>query len=187
MPSKLSHLWYTPNLPYLFYISAIAAGLAMVSFEGIISSRALKRNEDEMPILQGLGRGARITLIVYLVAKVADMTYHGNWPLLAAGSKASLFWSIEMIVGVIVPIVLYSLKSVRESVNGLLVTSGLVLFGVVLNRFDVNFFAQAGTDKLYFPTVWELLVTFGLISAIILAYRLAVMHLPVFHEGPLNR
>jgi Ni/Fe-hydrogenase subunit HybB-like protein len=56
-----------------------------------------------------------------------------------------------------------------------------------LNRFDVNFFAQAGTDKLYFPTVWELLVTFGLISAIILAYRLAVMHLPVFHEGPLNR
>jgi Ni/Fe-hydrogenase subunit HybB-like protein len=187
MPSKLSHLWYTPNLPYLFYISAIAAGLAMVSFEGIISSRALKRNEDEMPILQGLGRGARITLIVYLVAKVADMTYHGNWSLLAAGSKASLFWSIEMIVGVIVPIVLYSLKSVRESVNGLLVTSGLVLFGVVLNRFDVNFFAQAGTDKLYFPTVWELLVTFGLISAIILAYRLAVMHLPVFHEGPLNR
>ena len=187
MPSKLSHLWYTPNLPYLFYISAIAAGLAMVSVEGIISTRALKRNVDEMPILQGLGRGARITLIIYLVAKIADMTYQGNWPLLFAGTKASLFWSVELIVGVIVPIVLYSMKSVRESENGLLVTSGLVLFGVVLNRFDVNFFAQAGTDTLYFPSIWEFLVTFGLISAIILAYRLAVMHLPVFHEGPLNR
>ena len=187
MPSKLSHLWYTPNLPYLFYLSAIAAGLAMVSVEGIISTRALKRNVDEMPILQGLGRGARITLIIYLVAKIADMTYQGNWPLLFAGTKASLFWSVELIVGVIVPIVLYSMKSVRESENGLLVTSGLVLFGVVLNRFDVNFFAQAGTDTLYFPSIWEFLVTFGLISAIILAYRLAVMHLPVFHEGPLNR
>jgi Ni/Fe-hydrogenase subunit HybB-like protein len=187
MPSKLSHLWYTPNLPYLFYLSAIAAGLAMVSVEGIVSSRALKRNVDEMPILQGLGRGARITLIIYLVAKIADMTYQGNWPLLFAGTKASFFWSVEMIVGVIVPIVLYSMKSVRESENGLLVTSGLVLFGVVLNRFDVNFFAQAGTDTLYFPSVWEMLVTIGLISAIILAYRLAVMHLPVFHEGPLNR
>ena len=187
MPSKLSHLWYTPNLPYLFYLSAIAAGLAMVSVEGIVSSRALKRNVDEMPILQGLGRGARITLIIYLVAKIADMTYQGNWPLLFAGTKASLFWSVELIVGVIVPIVLYSMKSVRESENGLLVTSGLVLFGVVLNRFDVNFFAQAGTDTLYFPSIWEFLVTFGLISAIILAYRLAVMHLPVFHEGPLNR
>jgi Ni/Fe-hydrogenase subunit HybB-like protein len=187
MPGKLSHLWYTPNLPYLFYLSAIAAGLAMVSFEGIISSRALKRNEDEMPILQGLARGARITLIIYLLAKVADMTYHGNWPLLLAGSKASLFWSVEMIVGVIVPILLYSIKSVRESINGLLFTSGLVLFGVVLNRFDVNFFAQTETDTLYFPTVWEILVTIGLISAIIMTYRLAVMHLPVFHEGPLNR
>jgi Ni/Fe-hydrogenase subunit HybB-like protein len=187
MPSKLSHLWYTPNLPYLFYLSAIAAGLAMVSVEGIVSTRALKRNVDEMPILQGLGRGARITLIIYLVAKIADMTYQGNWPLLFAGTKASLFWSVELIVGVIVPIVLYSIKSVRESENGLLVTSGLVLFGVVLNRFDVNFFAQAGTDTLYLPSVWELFVTFGLISAIILAYRLAVMHLPVFHEGPLNR
>jgi len=187
MPSKLSHLWYTPNLPYLFYLSAIAAGLAMVSVEGIVSTRALKRNVDEMPILQGLGRGARITLIIYLVAKIADMTYQGNWPLLFAGTKASLFWSVELIVGVIVPIVLYSIKSVRESENGLLVTSGLVLFGVVLNRFDVNFFAQAGTDTLYLPSVWELFVTVGLISAIILAYRLAVMHLPVFHEGPLNR
>lgn len=187
MPSKLSHLWYTPNLPYLFYLSAIAAGLAMVSFEGIVSSRALKRNVDEMPILQGLGRGARITLIIYLVAKIADMTYQGNWPLLFAGTKASFFWSVEIIVGVIVPILLYSMKSVRESENGLLVTSGLVLFGVVLNRFDVNFFAQAGASTLYFPSVWEMLVTVGLISAIILAYRLAVMHLPVFHEGALNR
>jgi Ni/Fe-hydrogenase subunit HybB-like protein len=187
MPSKLSHLWYTPNLPYLFYLSAIAAGLAMVSFEGIVSSRALKRNVDEMPILQGLGRGARITLIVYLVAKVADMTYQGNWPLLFAGSKASFFWSVEMLVGVIVPIVLYSMKSLRESENGLLATSGLVLFGVVLNRFDVNFFAQQGSGSFYFPSIWELLVTIGLISAIIMAYRLAVMHLPVFHEGPLNR
>ena len=187
MPSKLSHLWYTPNMPYLFYLSAIAAGLAMVSFEGIISTRALKRNVNEMPILQGLGRGARITLIIYLVAKIADMTYQGNWPLLFAGTRASLFWSVELIVGVIVPIALYSMKSVRESENGLLVTSGLVLFGVVLNRFDVNFFAQAGTDTLYLPSVWELFVTVGLISAIILAYRLAVMHLPVFHEGPLNR
>ncbi len=187
MPSKLSHLWYTPNLPYLFYLSAIAAGLAMVSFEGIISSRALKRKEDEMPILQGLGRGARIALIVYFLAKVADMTYHGNWPLLFAGTKASFFWSVEMIVGVIVPIALYSMKSVRESENGLLATSSLVLFGVILNRFDVNFFAQQGSGSFYFPSIWEFLVTIGLMSAIILAYRLAVMHLPVFHEGPLNR
>jgi len=101
-----------------------------------------------MPILQGLGRGARITLLIYLVAKAADMT------ITATGRSCSREQGESVLERrddrrVIVPIVLYSLKSVRESVNGLLVTSGLVLFGVVLNRFDVNFFAS-GTDKLYF-------------------------------------
>ena len=88
-PAKLSHLWWSPNLPYLFYLSAIAAGLAMVAFEGIVSTRGLKR-ESEMDITQGLGRGARITLVLYLVAKVADMTYQGNWPLLFAGNQGQL-------------------------------------------------------------------------------------------------
>ncbi len=185
-PAKLSHLWWTPNLPYLFYLSAIAAGLAMVAFEGIVSTRGLKR-ESEMDITQGLGRGARITLVLYLVAKVADMTYQGNWPLLFAGNRASFFLSAEILIGVIIPIVLYSMKSIQESETGQLMASSFVLLGVIFNRFNVNFFTQAGSETLYFPAIWEVLVTLGLLSAIVMFYRLAVMHLPVFHEGPLNR
>ncbi len=185
-PAKLRHLWYTPNLPYLFYLSAIAAGLAMVSFETLIGSRTLRR-ESEMDIARGLGSGARTTLVLYLVAKAADMTVHGNWPLLLAWNKASFFWSAEMLIGVLAPIVLYSMKSIRESENGLLTTASLVIVGVVFNRFNVNFFTQAGTGTFYFPAVTEILVTLGLVSAIVLLYRLAVMHLPVFHEGALNR
>jgi Ni/Fe-hydrogenase subunit HybB-like protein len=185
-PAKLSHLWWTPNLPYLFYLSAIAAGLAMVAFEGIVSSRGLKR-EYEMDITQGLGRGARITLLLYLVAKIADMTYHDNWPLLFAWNKASFFWSAEILIGAVIPILLYSIKSIRESESGQLTAATFVIIGVVFNRFNVNFFTQAGSETLYVPAIWEILVTLGLLSAIVMLYRLAVMHLPVFHEGPLNR
>jgi Ni/Fe-hydrogenase subunit HybB-like protein len=88
---------------------------------------------------------------------------------------------------VIIPIILYSIKSVRESENGLLTAASLVIVGVVFNRFNVNFFTQAGTGTFYFPAITEILVTLGLVSAIVLLYRLAVMHLPVFHEGALNR
>jgi hypothetical protein len=35
----MSHIWWTPNVPYMFYLSAIAAGLAMVTIEGIVSTR----------------------------------------------------------------------------------------------------------------------------------------------------
>lgn len=184
-PHKLNPLWYSPIMPQMFYISAIAAGLAMVSFESILSSQGLKR-EYEMDILQGLARGARITLALYLIVKITDMAVRGTYVHLGA-NIATVFWLLEIIGGVVVPIVLYSMKSVTESVNGLRTAASLVLAGVVLNRFDVNFFTQTGKGTFYFPAVWEFLVTVGLVSLAVMLYRLAVMHLPVFHEGALNR
>jgi Ni/Fe-hydrogenase subunit HybB-like protein len=83
---------------------------------------------------------------------------------------------------VIVPIALYTMKSVRESVNGLLTAASFVIVGTILNRFNVNFFAQAGPNTRYFPSLMEILVTIGLVSLMILLYRLAVTYLPVFHE-----
>jgi hypothetical protein len=46
-------------------------------------------------------------------------------------------------IGVILPILLLSVKSIKESENGLLTTSILVLFGVVFNRFNMTFFTQS--------------------------------------------
>jgi len=181
MPHKVPSLWYTPNLPYMFYISAIAVGLAMVSFESIVSTKSFRR-EQELEIIKGLGRGAMITLIIYLAFKIGDLAYRGALPLLFTSGKASLFFNIEMLIGVIIPILLYLTKSARESVNGLLVAASCVIVGTVMNRFNVNFFAQAGPRTSYFPSLWEILVTIGLVSLMILLYRLAVTYLPVFHE-----
>ena len=38
-PGKLHPLWYSPFLPVFFFISAIAAGITMVIFEGMLSHR----------------------------------------------------------------------------------------------------------------------------------------------------
>ena len=181
MPHKVPALWWTTNLPYMFFISAIALGLAMVSFESIVSARAFKR-EPEMEILTGLGKGVLITLCLYFVFKVGDLAYRGALTQVFAGGKPSLFFILEMLVGVIVPIVLYSMKSIRESVNGLFLAACCVMAGTVLNRFNVNFFAQAGPNTSYFPSLVEILVTIGLVSLMILLFRLAVTYLPVFHE-----
>jgi Ni/Fe-hydrogenase subunit HybB-like protein len=181
MPHKVPPLWYTPNLPYLFFISAIALGMAMVSLESIMSSRAFKR-PPETEVLQGLAKGAVITLGIYLAFKVIDLAMHGALPAVFSSGKASVFFALEILVGVIVPIVLYSMKSIKESVNGLLLASSCVIAGTVLNRFNVNFFAQAGERTSYFPSIIEVLVTVGLVSFMILLYRLAVTYLPVLHD-----
>jgi Ni/Fe-hydrogenase subunit HybB-like protein len=181
MPHKVPALWWTTNLPYMFYVSAIALGLAMVSFESIVSARAFKR-EQEMDVVKGLGKGVLITLCLYLAFKLGDLAYRGALPLLFTSGKASVFFNLELLIGVIVPIALYAMKSVRESVNGLLTAASFVIVGTILNRFNVNFFAQAGPDTHYFPSLWEILVTVGLVALMVLLYRLAVTYLPVFHE-----
>jgi Ni/Fe-hydrogenase subunit HybB-like protein len=181
MPHKVPALWWTTNLPYMFYVSAIALGLAMVSFESIVSARAFKR-EQEMDVVKGLGKGVLITLCLYLAFKLGDLAYRGALPLLFTSGKASVFFNLELLIGVIVPIAIYAMKSVRESVNGLLTAASFVIVGTILNRFNVNFFAQAGPDTHYFPSLWEILVTVGLVALMVLLYRLAVTYLPVFHE-----
>jgi Ni/Fe-hydrogenase subunit HybB-like protein len=181
MPHKVPALWWSSNLPYMFYTSAIALGLAMVSFEAIVSAWAFKR-EQETDIIRGLGRGVLITLCLYFAFKVGDLAYRGALPMVFAGGKASVFFILEMLIGVIVPIGLYAVKSIRESVNGLFLAACCVIVGTVMNRFNVNFFAQAGPNTSYFPSIAEILVTVGLVSLMVLLYRLAVTYLPVFHE-----
>jgi Ni/Fe-hydrogenase subunit HybB-like protein len=181
MPHKVPALWWTTNLPYMFYVSAIALGLAMVSFEAIVSAWVFKR-EQETDIIRGLGRGVLITLCIYLAFKLGDLAYRGALPLVFSSGKPSLFFILEMLIGVIVPIGLYATKSIRESVNGLFLAACCVIVGTVLNRFNVNFFAQAGPNTNYFPSITEILITIGLVSLMVLLYRLAVTYLPVFHE-----
>jgi Ni/Fe-hydrogenase subunit HybB-like protein len=144
-----------------------------------VSARAFKR-EPETDILEGLARGTMITLCIYLAAKFGDMAYRGALPAIFSSGKASVFFILEIAVGAIVPIVLYAQKSIRQSVNGLLLASGCVIAGTVMNRFNVNFFAQAGPNTSYFPSVVEILITVGLVALMILLYRLAVTYLPVF-------
>jgi len=44
MPSKLHPFWYTPALPFLFFASAVAVGLAMTIFESTQSAKAFGRH-----------------------------------------------------------------------------------------------------------------------------------------------
>ena len=57
VPEKLYPLWYTPILPLLFCVSAIAVGLAMTIFESWHCSRAFGR-ALELPLLASMGTGA---------------------------------------------------------------------------------------------------------------------------------
>lgn len=181
VPAKMNKLWYSPVMPQMFYLSAICVGLAMTNFETIVSARVFKK-EYEYGIISGLAKGTSIALLIYLVLKVIDLQVRGALPLLFEGSAASKMYLTEIVAGVIVPMVVLWIRSVRESIGGVLFASILVIAGVLLNRFNTNFFAQISSGASYFPTWRELAITAGLISLGVFLYRLAVIYLPVFHS-----
>jgi len=179
-PTKTHPLWWSPMLPALFLMSAIAGGLPMVIVESLLASRALKL-QPETALLSRLARYIPILLGVYGAAKIVDVLVRGVAGHLVSGSAQGVVWLVEVGAGVVLPLALLSSHRVRESAAGLLTSSLLVVLGVAMNRVDVFLvaFRPVTADHAYVPAITEVLVTVGLVATLVLVYRVIVTWLPV--------
>ena len=189
-PTKLFPLWWTPILPILFFTSAIIIGMAMVIFESTLSARYFHRGL-EIDLMEKLAKVIQIVLTIYLVIKFGQLAIAGDLKyLFTSGLMSVLFWA-EILIGAVAPIVLFLIKRIRQSSNGLLLGVVILLVGMILNRFNVSWFGVQHPDPVtymptfmsavhYFPSLPEVLVSVGIFSAGILAFGLAVKYLPVF-------
>ena len=180
VPYKMHPLWHTPVLPLLFLLSAVSVGFPMVIVESIWAARSFGR-KPEMHLLASLGKTVSVLLFVYFSFKVGDMIIRGTVPWLLQPGLESFMFLLEMVGGVIVPGVMLLSPRIRHSPPHLLTAALLVVFGVVLNRINVFLVAYEplyATER-YFPAIGEIAVTAGLISTLILIYRLMVFVFPV--------
>jgi Ni/Fe-hydrogenase subunit HybB-like protein/Fe-S-cluster-containing dehydrogenase component len=185
-PYKLHHLWWSPLSPLLFLLSAIMVGLPMVIFTILYASWSLNRR-PEMHILSRLAsRYVPAFIALYLAAKVADMIWRGTYGYLVDGSYEGVLWTIEVLAGVVLPLVLFLRPGVRRSPRWLAATCLLVISGVILNRLNVFVLAYHPpfTEKRYFPSAIEFMVSIGLVAALLLVYRVMVTYLPILSPQP---
>jgi Ni/Fe-hydrogenase subunit HybB-like protein len=184
-PTKVHPLWYTPILPLLFLMSAIAVGFPMVIFESIVASRSFKL-KPERELLSGIALYTPVLLAFYLAVKIGDLTLRDAIGYVFEGSVQSVMFLIEIGLGVVAPMVILLSRRARNSISGLFIAASLVIFGVALNR--INVFLVSYTPlypmKQYFPSPFEVLVTLGLISTLVLVYRAMVMIFPVIAAPP---
>jgi len=192
-PTKLHLLWWTPILPILFFISSLSIGLAMIILESSLSSRYFKRGL-ETHLLEKLAKAIPIVLVVYLVLKFGELAVAGDLGyLFSSGSMSILFWG-EILLGGFLPIIWFLIKKNRQNPNALLTGAIFLLLGMILNRFNVSWFAVEHADPgvyipafmsnvHYIPTLPEISVSLGIFSAGILAFGLAAKYLPVFEPG----
>jgi Ni/Fe-hydrogenase subunit HybB-like protein len=185
IPSKLSPLWYSPKLPYMFLVSAVMMGLSMVSFETILSAKAF-RHKPPMDILSGLARGTLIVTVLYLGLKLWDLASGPGVGTAFTGSLAANMYLLEMVIGVILPFLLLLSKNVRSRLNSIFAVDILVVVGIVLNRLNVGIFGMAdytsrfGMD--YFPSWIEFTVTLAMASLAIFGFKVSAKYLNLFQE-----
>jgi Polysulphide reductase len=100
------------------------------------------------------------------------------------GSLEGNMYLLEMLIGVILPIGLLSLKTVRTNVNALFSINMLVITGVLLNRMNVCLFSMESYNtwrgSAYSPSWMEFLVSLGIISLGVFLYKMSAKHLPLF-------
>lgn len=185
VPKKLSSFWYNAQLPTLFLVSAVMMGLSMVSLESILSGFAFKHKTD-IGILSGLARGTMISTVIYLFMKI---WYLAQGPGIAAafsGTMEANMYLLEMAIGVIIPLGLLSVKSLRESQRSILLIDILVISGILINRMNVSIiglYRDAGAAGAgYFPTWMEFVVTLAFISFAILGFKVCAKYLRLLPE-----
>ena len=182
---KMHPLWQTPVLPLLFFLSAISVGFPMVIFESCIAARSL-RLEPERKVLLKLGNMIAPILLIYLAFKLGDMFIRETFVYLTVLNVQSVMFIVEVVVGVIIPLIMFLTKRVVKSLRLTFIASAFVIFGVIVNRID-NFviaYHPPYSVKAYFPAFGEIAVTLGFVALFILIYRAVVMYLPVISAEP---
>jgi Ni/Fe-hydrogenase subunit HybB-like protein len=181
--SKWHDLWDTPISSLLFLLSAFMVGFPMVIFESMYASWSFKL-EPEMEILSPLAKYVVFFTGLYLAFKVGDVLVRESYVLLAEWSAQSICFIIEMVFGLIVPFVMLLSARVRRTPKLLFIAALLIVLGVAFNRVNVFLVAYQPpyATKTYFPAFSEIAVTVGLISLLILVYRVIVTYLPVISQ-----
>lgn len=190
LPFKTDQLWFSGILWILFYLTSIAMGLSVMIFVWIVGSKAFGR-KVEVDLLGKLGKGAMWLLVTYLVLRGGDLWFTGDLAAVFRFDAQSIWFWIEVVVGVILPILLFAQASIRKSESGLLFTSLLVIVGVFINRFNATLIAQqvnrftvaAVTETAGYTPHWiEYAVQIGVLAAATLAWYFAARILPIFPE-----
>ncbi len=198
-------LWYKPSLPILFILSAVAGGLSLTLFGTLLVSQLKGRAVVKEEVVRGVAIVAGAAMLGYLYLKLwdwASTTYYSNVPAREAGLNLLLqttpygqaFWWIEVLIGGLVPAIIFLWPRLRKNNYMLMLGCVLAVIGVVSLRWSVTVSGlvvpqdwSPGAAYLfprfsYRPTLPEIGAVLGIIAYAALGFTLGVRFLPIYRE-----
>jgi Ni/Fe-hydrogenase subunit HybB-like protein len=177
---KVYPLWYSQYQTTNFYLSALPAGLAMVIIAMYLCMRSLNVKLD--PNLLGeLGRVITPLLVIFGLFRFVDLLrQHAGEYLFMARPETFYFW-LEIAIFIVAPVILFNMKRINTTPIGLYWASAITVAGFITHRVNVSITSlERATGTHYVPKWSELAVTVMLISAAVIVFRWAVLHLKIF-------
>ena len=185
-PGKVHPLWYSSPFQWFHFItSAVFAGLSMLIVVSTLSKWFLrwrcddnfKRSLDTLTV--GLAKGASLALITYLVIKIIAIAHDNDWAYLFSGWGQ--WFLFEMAVGVIAPLVLFTMAVRNDKASLARLGAFIAVFGIALNRLNTALITF--NWKLYqeIPHWREVVIVITVYATYIVVYRAVLARMPILY------
>jgi Ni/Fe-hydrogenase subunit HybB-like protein len=195
---KARPFWFKPEMSVLFMFSAIVGGISLTLFATMLSSRLTNKARINDVLTERAAQFVGYLLIGYFYFRAWDAlattyTYDPGRSeglhFLTQGPFAFNFWIVEMLFGMLVPMILLLYKPTRMNGFWRMLALLLVAVGVVAFRWDTNITGQlviisyvpgaAITYTSYYPSWIEILTGAAIIAYGLTAFSLGVKYMRV--------
>lgn len=196
-------LWYNPAMPVLFILSAAGGGLSAALFVTLLVSRLRGEYVVKREVLRDVATIAGAALSFYLYLKLWNwlaQNYYSSLPARTSGLEilfqtspyGATFWWIEVLLGSLVPIIIFFTPRLRRSDWMLMLGAALAITGVVMLRWNTTISGlvvpldwSPGTAYLfprlaYTPNLIEIGAFAGIVSYALLGLTLGIYFLPIY-------
>jgi len=202
---KARPFWFKPEMSVLFMFSAIVGGISLTLFATMLSARLTNQAKIKDALIERAAQFVGYLLIGYFYFRAWDAlattyTYDPGRSeglhFLTKGPFTFNFWIVELLFGMIVPMILLLYKPTRMNRFWRMIALLLVASGVVAFRWDTNITGQlvlmsyipgaAITYTSYRPSLIEILAGAAIIAYGLTAFSLGVKYLRVVDHSLLE-
>jgi Ni/Fe-hydrogenase subunit HybB-like protein len=195
---KARPFWFKPEMSVLFMLSAIVGGISLTLFASMLASRLTNKAKVNDALIERVAQFVGYLLIGYFYFRAWDalsVTYaydpgrSEGLDLITKGPLAFNFWIVEMLLGMIVPMILLLYRPTRMNRFWRMIALFLVAVGVVAYRWDTNIAGflvvmpyipgQAIAYTSYRPSLVEIMTGTAIVAYGLAAFSLGVKYLRV--------
>jgi Ni/Fe-hydrogenase subunit HybB-like protein len=127
-----------------------------------------------------IGKGSSMALVTYFVIKLIGLVHDNLWSYLPTGWGT--WYMLEIGLGVVLPIILFSIAIRRKNVGLIRFTAFLTVAGLLMNRLNTALITFNWNLYQEIPHILETIISITLFALFVVVYRFLLYRLPILYS-----